>query len=192
MITETQLSYLMPFGRKRVPMFLPYINQALIDFQIDTFNQQTMFLAQLAHESGELRYVAELAPGAAYEGRRDLGNTEPGDGRKYKGHGLIQITGKDNHRLCAVYFRIPFNDIVDWLQTTKGAALSAGWFWHVHKNLNPIAAAGTEEAFKKVTKRINGGYNGLEDRLHYWARAKQIISPTPEGAFGGAGASGKF
>jgi putative chitinase len=118
------------------------------------------FLAQVGHESGQLRYVLELASGKAYEGRADLGNTSPGDGVRYKGRGLIQITGKHNYVLCGLALDLPLLDTPELLEEPAYAAASAGWFWH-NKNLNALADL---DDLVKVTKRINGGTNGMLDR----------------------------
>ena len=130
-----------------------------------------MFLAQIGHESGQLRYVQEIASGEAYEGRTDLGNTEPGDGVKYKGRGLIQITGKTNYLLCSIALDLDLLNLPELLEQPKYAALSAGWFWY-NKNLNSLADLGM---FKQITKRINGGYNGYADRYKLYQRAFEVI-----------------
>lgn len=173
MFTKDQLITIMPYSKKRVDKFVDPINQTLNQFRIDvTKIRMAMFIAQIAHESGELRYVRELASGKAYEGRKDLGNTSPGDGVKYKGHGLIQITGKNNHDLCGKALNLDLITNPELLEEPLYAALSAGWFWDIYKNLNPIADSGD---FIKITKRINGGTNGLADRQMYFDRAKTIL-----------------
>jgi putative chitinase len=101
MITEQQLRAIMPFGAKRGVQYLAPLAAAMAEFEINTPARQAAFIAQLAHESGEFRYVRELASGDASEGRKDLGNTEPGDGVRFRGRGLIQITGRANYRACS-------------------------------------------------------------------------------------------
>lgn len=130
-----------------------------------------MFLAQVGHESGQLRYTEELASGKAYEGRVDLGNTLPGDGVKYKGRGLIQITGKRNYALASLGLSLPLLEKPELLSQPEAAAESAGWFW-MNSKLNSCC---DKNDFKGLTKRINGGYNGLADREKLFERAKKVI-----------------
>ncbi len=97
--TEDKLRQLRPWRKadKRALMF-PFLEQAMQEFEIIGLLRESAFLAQLAHESAELRYMEEIASGSAYEGRRDLGNTRPGDGKRYKGRGPIQLTGRANYQ----------------------------------------------------------------------------------------------
>ena len=130
-----------------------------------------MFLAQIGHESGQLRYTEELASGAAYEGRKALGNTEAGDGVKYKGRGLIQITGRSNYALCGLALDLPLLEKPELLKSIPYSVLSAGWFWS-NNNLNSYCDKGD---FYGLTKRINGGLNGIEDRVLLYKRACEAI-----------------
>jgi putative chitinase len=114
--------------------------------------------------------VKELASGTAYEGRKDLGNTSLGDGVRYKGRGLLQITGKHNYTLCGLALDLPLLEKPELLEQPENAALSAGWFWY-NKNLNSFC-----DDFRKVTRKINGGLNGLADRLKLFERAKKVIT----------------
>lgn len=156
---------------KRIRLFLPHLSKACDRFQINTPLRLAHFLAQVGHESGQLRYVLELASGKAYEGRVDLGNTSPGDGVRYKGRGLIQITGKHNYVLCGLALDLPLLDTPELLEEPAYAAASAGWFWH-NRNLNALADL---DDLVKVTKRINGGTNGMLDREMLLKRAKEIL-----------------
>ena len=99
-MTPDQLRRIMPLAGKRAPLYAVPLSDAMAEYGIDTPARQAGFLAQIAHESGSLVYVEEIASGAAYEGRADLGNTEPGDGERYKGRGILQITGRANYRAC--------------------------------------------------------------------------------------------
>lgn len=160
----------MPQATKaNIDKFSPFFDETFETFEINTPVRQAAFLAQLAHESGQFRYVRELADGKAYEYRKDLGNTQPGDGPRYKGRGLIQITGKTNYQLLGNYFNTNLLAYPELLEQPQLAVKSAGWFWHIYKNLNPLADAGD---FRLITRKINGGYNGLEDRMKFWERAK--------------------
>ena len=154
------------------------INDAMERFAINTAQRMGAFIAQVAHESGRFQFVREIwnpaqAPWQArYEGRADLGNTQPGDGKRYMGRGLIQITGRYNYRACGLALGQPFEDYPAMLEQRDWAAMSAAWFWSIH-GCNELADAGD---FKRITKRINGGYNGLEDRLALWNIAKEHIA----------------
>jgi predicted chitinase len=135
-------------------------------FKIDNMTKLIHFLAQCMHESGNFRYTEEIASGERYEGRKDLGNNQPGDGKKFKGRGLIQLTGRTNYKAFAKWIG---EDVVTnpELVATKYPFISAGYYWETHwsGNLFDQANAGLSDAvIVKITKRINGGTNGLEDR----------------------------
>lgn len=130
-----------------------------------------MFLAQVGHESAELRYTEELASGISYENRKDLGNTQPGDGVRYKGRGLIQLTGRSNYSLCGLALDLPLLDQPQLLAQYEAATMSAGWFWDNNK-LNSYC---DKDDFLGLTKRINGGINGLANRQELYGRSQQVI-----------------
>ena len=155
----------------RISLFLEPINQTLQKFDLNTPERQRMFLAQIGHESGQLRYTEELASGSAYEGRKDLGNTSVGDGVKYKGRGLIQITGKTNYVLCSLALDLPLLEKPELLSQLPYSVQSAGWFWSTN-NLNSYCDKGD---FYGLTKRINGGLNGIQDRILLYKRACEAI-----------------
>jgi len=145
-------------------------------FQINTPLRVSMFLAQLMHESGEMRYVKELASGEAYDTgnlAKALGNTpEPdGDGQKYKGRGLIQITGKSNYATLSKIFAVDLLANPEMLEFPYYAARSAGWYWNSRK-LNDLA---DKKDLKACTKKINGGFNGLADREKYYLKALDYL-----------------
>lgn len=157
----------------RLQLFVDPLNVAMREFEIDqTAARESMFLAQLAHESGGFHYVRELASGEAYEKRADLGNTEDGDGVRFKGRGLIQITGRDNYRDCGDALGLDLISCPELLEQPDNAARSAGWFW-ASRHLNELADRGD---FLAVTKRINGGTNGLADRQAYLKRAEAVLA----------------
>lgn len=173
MVTDDELRRIMPNcpAAKRAD-YLPFIQQAMTEFEITSYLREAAFLAQLAHESAELRYMEEIASGAAYEGRKDLGNTQPGDGKRYKGRGPIQLTGRANY---TKYGQLLGLDLVNnpTVAATKEVGFRiAGEYW----NLNGLNKLADKQDFKQITKRINGGYNGLDDRIKYYERAKKVLS----------------
>ena len=155
----------------RLKKFLDPLNETLQRFEINTPVRIQMFLAQIGHESGELRYVLELASGQSYEGRKDLGNTQIGDGVKYKGRGLLQITGRNNYVLCGMCLDLPLLENPELLEQHPYSSLSSGWFWSTN-NLNSFCDAND---FERLTKKINGGLNGYANRLLLYQRAKKVI-----------------
>lgn len=171
MITLEQLIKIMPYAKARASTFLPFINAAMEEFGINTKLRQTAFLAQIGHESGQLRYVKELASGSAYEGRRSLGNNMPGDGEKYKGRGLIQVTGKINYTAVMLALNLDCLEHPEVLETPENATRTAAWWWKEH-GCNEMADTGD---FLAITKRINGGTNGLEDRQALYKEAKRVL-----------------
>ncbi|MHB0965555.1 MAG: glycoside hydrolase family 19 protein [Bellilinea sp.] len=175
LLTTELLKKICPLARsERLDPFVEPMNAAMAEFQIDTPKRQAAFIAQLAHESGSFRYVKELASGEAYEGRADLGNTEDGDGVRYKGRGLIQITGRANYLACGTALGVDLVAEPELLEQPEYACRSAAWFWH-SRRLSELADASD---FIKITRRINGGVNGLADRLAYWERAKITLEVT--------------
>lgn len=171
MISREIILSIMPNAR-HLDEILPALIDTCINYKINTSARENAFLAQVAHESGEFRYLREIASGAAYEGREDLGNTEAGDGIRFKGRGLIQITGRSNYQLICEDLGVDFISSPELLELPKYAVESAGWFWD-KKRLNRLADIGD---FVLITKRINGGTNGLLNREEYWNKAK-IINP---------------
>jgi putative chitinase len=161
----------MPYAKSKADVFIGPLNAAMEEFGITTPLRQAAFLAQIGHESAQFRYVRELASGEAYEGRKDLGNTAPGDGVKYKGRGLIQITGKTNYvqLMMALDIDCVVNPAV--VEEPVNACRSAAWWWS-SRNLNALADAGN---FLKITKVINGGTNGLADREALYEVAKNVL-----------------
>lgn len=172
MISLSQLDFIVPFAtQSNLKKFLEPLNKTMERFEINTPLRQAAFIAQIAHESGSFQYVREIASGKAYEGRKDLGNTIEGDGIKFKGRGLIQITGRANYDSLSKAFGVDFISNPSLLEGAEFAAMSAGWFWNT-KKLNSLADKGD---FITITKRINGGVNGLKDRISFYDRAKLIL-----------------
>jgi predicted chitinase len=157
-------------SRNDAQKYLPHIEQAMREFQITTPARAQMFLAQVGHESGSLRYMEEIASGAAYEGRKDLGNTQPGDGRKYKGRGPIQLTGRANYAAAGKALGLDLINHPELAADPRNAfRVSAWWWWQA--GLNPIADRRDVNA---ATRRINGGTNGLTDRQQRYARTSAL------------------
>ncbi|HLN25617.1 MAG TPA: glycoside hydrolase family 19 protein [Patescibacteria group bacterium] len=175
-LTADQLTTIMPYATKaNIALFTQPINDTFDAFSIDTPLRQACFLAQIGHESGSLRYVRELASGEAYEGRADLGNTQPGDGVRFKGRGLIQITGRTNYQTCGAALGLDLLSDPTQLEQPEYAAKSAGWFWGV-RNLDALA---DQANFKLITRRINGGYNGFADRVTFYVMARKVLGLPP-------------
>jgi putative chitinase len=176
-ITLDQLRQIMPLARSRASRFLGPLNSTMARYEINTTVRQAAFLAQIAHESGSLRYTEELASGEAYEGRVDLGNTQPGDGVRFKGRGLLQITGRANYGDCSASL-FGLRQVLIFhprlLTSPHYAAASAGWFWDA-RELNKLADA---TSFSTITRRINGGLNGYAERLAFYLRALEVLEPS--------------
>jgi putative chitinase len=189
MLTTEQLQAIMPLlpPAKRATLF-PFLTAAVNEFGIDQPARVAAFLAQLAHESAQFRFMEEIwGPTAAqrrYEppGKLagDLGNTDAGDGRRFKGRGPIQITGRANYRR--------FGDLLglDLVSAPEQAALPevafriAGLYWS-KKGLNELADRMTAEAFREITRRINGGFNGLAERERLYETAKTVLNAVGPG-----------
>lgn len=163
-MTPEQLSTATGATLQRATQWQPYINAAMSEFGIDTPARQAAFLAQIGHESGGLHWVTELwgptPEQARYATRTDLGNVNPWDGLMFRGRGLIQTTGRANYKATGDALGVDLVAKPELLSGHELAARSAGWFWKAH-GLNELADAGD---FIRITKRINGGTNGLADR----------------------------
>lgn len=172
-VTKDDLAYIWNCDKSLIKDWeITELNQCLKKFNITTPARIEHFLAQTAHESGGGRYVKEIASGEDYNGREDLGNTQPGDGPKYKGAGYLQTTGRANYQRLADYLNDPrVMEGVDYLSTHYPFTAAGFWWWSNHMNElcdgNPTVA--------QVTKRVNGGLNGLEDRENYYKRAVKVI-----------------
>jgi putative chitinase len=129
------------------------------------------FMAQLAHESAGFLYMEEIASGAAYEGRKDLGNTQPGDGRRFKGRGPIQLTGRANYRWYGQLIGIDLERHPEIAAIPSIGMLTACLYWHDHR-LNEIADVDDVE---RITRKINGGLNGFADRKAKLAVMKDLL-----------------
>jgi putative chitinase len=174
-MTPLQLAAVMNIPLARAMAWAVPITEAMDEFGIDTPERQAAFLAQIGHESGRMRYTREIwGPTSAqvrYEGRADLGNIQPGDGKKFMGRGLIQITGRANYNECGIALGLPLCEQTELLEQPTHAARSAAWFWK-SRNLNRFADSGD---FVALTRRVNGGTNGLADREKLWIAAKDVL-----------------
>lgn len=178
-ITPQQLLQILPSAGQKAGVFAPVLNAAMGRFGIVTPARQAAFLAQIGHESGQLRYVRELG-NDAYLAKYDtgklaarLGNTPEadGDGQKYRGRGLIQITGLSNYLRCGEALGLDLVNKPEQLEEPQHAAASAAWFWH-QAGLNSLADRGD---FVGITRKINGGTNGLAEREALWEKARKVL-----------------
>jgi len=189
MVTDDELKQIMPnCAAAKRDAYLPFIQQAMEEFAITSYLREAAFLAQLAHESGELRYMEEIASGAAYEGRKDLGNTQPGDGKRYKGRGPIQLTGRANYQRYGDLLGLDLVNNPTMAATKEVGFRIAGQYWKLN-GLNELADKGLQivtikrkgqtqqvPAFDAITFKINGGFNGKDDRTMYYNRAKKFLN----------------
>jgi len=178
-ITQGQLQEIIKpvnLNQEKINQVTTSLNQTFESYEINTPLRICHFLAQVIHESGMFRYTAEIwGPTNAqsgYEGRKDLGNDATGDGFKYRGRGWIQLTGKANYKLASVELNQDYVINPDLLLQYPGAALIAGWYWNKH-SLNTLA---DNDDILNITKRINGGTNGIVDRQLWLGKAKAVIS----------------
>jgi len=173
LITKKQLSYVWDVIEFSInDKIITDLNICLLKFEINTPNRIRHFVSQISHESGAGKWMKELASGDAYEGRRDLGNTQRGDGRKYKGAGFIQLTGRANYSDFSKYMNDPkIMDGVDYVALNYPA--TSGGFWWYNNNMN--ALCDKNPTVEEVTKKVNGGYRGLEDRKKYYKRCLDVI-----------------
>jgi putative chitinase len=200
-LTKQQLAELIP-GNPYLDNWLEALNEILPEYEIDTPKRVAAFIAQCAHESGGFRALKENLNYRAesllkvfpkyfktleeankyarqpekiankiYGGRMGNGPESSGDGFRYCGRGLIQLTGKENYTWFAASLEMPLEDVPEYLQTFEGAVQSACWFWETN-NLNRWADAGD---ILTLTKRINGGTIGLEDRKKHYEHALHVL-----------------
>ena len=176
-ITMEILQAIVPsLDEDRAQLIADSLNPALAWASIDTPERQAAFLAQCAHECDGFKTMREYASGREYEGREDLGNTEDGDGERYAGRGYIQLTGRANYTQAAADLNLDLVNQPELAESPEGAAYVSAWYWNSRK-LNRFADSGD---FITLTRRINGGLNGLKSRQVYWARAKEVLGAKPK------------
>lgn len=199
--TKEQLAQLIP-GNQYVDHWYDALNEILPEYEINTPQRVAAFIAQCAHESGgfkalkeNLNYKAaslrrvfpkyfpddsiaaayankgEMIANRVYANRMGNGDEHSGDGYRYCGRGLVQLTGKDNYSWFAASLEMPVEDVPEYLSTFEGAVQSACWFWETN-NLNQWA---DKDDILTMTKRINGGTIGLEDRKKHYEHAKHVF-----------------
>jgi putative chitinase len=179
-LTDVALRQIMPrLGPSGAKLYAPFLQRAMEEFDIDTPARAAAFLAQLAHESGQLRFMEEIWGPTAAQRRYEpqtrlaarLGNCEPGDGKRFKGRGPIQLTGRANYSRYGTALGVDIIAEPERAATKEVGFRVAGLFWK-RNGLNQLADA---QRFKGITRRINGGFNGLADRLNFYQRAKGVF-----------------
>ena len=179
-ITTQQLLQILPNAGQSAGVFVSALNTAMNHYQIVGLKRVAAFIAQVGHESGQFRYVRELG-NDQYLSKYDtgslakrLGNTPEadGDGQKYRGRGLIQITGRANYADCGEALGLDLVNHPELLEKPQHACMSAAWFWS-SRGLSTLADAGK---FDTITRRINGGQNGAADRQALYARALKVLA----------------
>jgi predicted chitinase len=183
MLTTEQLQSIMPrLSDKRNKEFLPFLIGAMAEFAIETPARAAAFLAQLAHESGQFRFMEEIWGPTDAQRRYEpvtklsqaLGNTNVGDGNRFKGRGPIQLTGRANYQRFGGILSVDLLADPSRAANPDVAFRAAGLFWS-KKGLNELADVATPDAFKEITRRINGGTNGLAERQAFYAVACKVL-----------------
>jgi putative chitinase len=177
-VTAEQLKAICPEASlANIKKHIEPLNTAMQKYQINTRLRQAHFLAQVSVESDHFRATREYASGKEYEGRADLGNTQPGDGVRFAGRGLIQITGRD---VYIKYGRYIGRDLTQGtnmklVEQEPWAADAAGYFWLIYKKAKDLNGRADRDNVESVTRAVNGGHNGLAARIRYTANAKKVF-----------------
>lgn len=202
-VTQAQLQAIMPrmvHNPNDCAKYLPLLNAAMLEVQINSRLRTCSFLAQVAHESGEFKYMEEIWGPTDAQKRYEpvttlsarLGNTQPGDGFRFKGRGPIQLTGRSNYKACGIALKLDLINHPELAALPEHAFRVACWFWSKN-SINTIAdtlkgdikldcCANTASlpvgalAFDKITKTINGGFNGAAERDAYYKTALHVIT----------------
>ena len=181
MLTDVQLRQIMPnLAAAKLALYLAPLNAAMQAYGVNTMLRTAAFIAQLAHESGEFRWMEEIWGPTDAQRRYEppnalaakLGNTQAGDGKRFKGRGPIQITGRFNYAKYGGLLSIDLIADPARAATPEVAFATAGQFWTTN-GLNELADA---QQFVTITRRINGGTNGLADRQQYYAKAQAVLA----------------
>jgi len=150
------------------------LGPAMRNHGITTARRAYMFIGQIAHESAGFTALEEFASGAAYEGRKDLGNVRPGDGRRFKGRSFIMLTGRANYRAAGKAIGVDLEAHPERAAQPRYAAAITAWWWEAH-GCNELADRGLD-GLEALTRRINGGLNGLDSRRTYTKRARPLAA----------------
>lgn len=171
--SKEKLSVVMPRALPaKIDLYYDPLVTGMKKYDITSNLRMAHFISQIAHETASFLYAEEIASGAAYEGRSDLGNTQPGDGKRYKGRGLIQLTGRANYAAYSKDSGVDYVAKPELVATDPFVGVDvACWYW----NKRGISKFADQDDVKAVTKAINGGYNGLDDRIQYLVRAKRVL-----------------
>lgn len=172
MLTRQLLKQIAPNSKDGIiDPLVKYLNDHTLKYEVNTYLRVCHFLSQAAHEADSFRTLQEYASGAAYEGRKDLGNINKGDGVRYKGRGIFQLTGRENYRVIGAKIGTNLENNPKLAESPEISVLTALEYWQ-SRDLNALADKDDVEA---ITRRINGGLNGFADRKKYLARCKQVI-----------------
>lgn len=171
-MTENQLKQIAIHATDaNIKLYTPLLNRFMHEYNICGKLRESAFIATIIWESGSFKYTREIASGKAYEGRKDLGNIYKGDGERFRGRGLIMVTGRTNYEQVSKALNIDFVANPEILEQPEWAVRSACWWWNM-KGLNEVADTGD---FMEVTRIVNGWYNGFSDREFWYKKALEIL-----------------
>jgi putative chitinase len=172
MLTKDIIKKLAPTSKDEIVIpLVEYLNKHMSKYDVDNYLRVCHFLAQAAHESASFRTLEEYASGEAYEGRKDLGNTHKGDGIRYKGRGIFQLTGRANYAKIGKVIGIDLENNPELAEFPEVSVLTALEYWK-SRSLNALA---DKDDVEGITRKINGGLNGFEDRKKYLSKIKSIL-----------------
>lgn len=172
MLTKDIIKKLAPTSKDEiVTPLVEYLNKHMPEYEVNNYLRVCHFLAQAAHEAAAFRTLEEYASGEAYEGRKDLGNTHKGDGVRYKGRGIFQLTGRANYAKIGKLIGKDLENNPELAESPEISVLTALEYWK-SRNLNALA---DKDDVESITRKINGGLNGIEDRKKYLSKIKSIL-----------------
>lgn len=171
-LTKDMLKKIAPYAKDHIlTALVDPLNEHLPKYGLDNKTRVKHFLAQAAHETAGFKTLEEYASGVAYEGRKDLGNTQKGDGKRYKGRGIFQLTGRANYKTFGKKLGKDLENNPVLAGDAETSVLIALEYWN-NRKLTPLA---DKEDVTAITKKINGGLNGFEDRKKYLAKAEKVL-----------------